>query len=145
MISSLILLILLYLTPVGGYFLAKQCGKEAQQGRRLFERLSLILILIAALWMAYYVHYLLLVLALALYLPLYYKARDMAGPSTMGFLFGLSTVHLNLTYEISLFALLYGLVYGTLHWKEKWKLVLVQYLPFLVLGGLGMALAASFK
>ncbi len=140
--NELLILLLLYLTPIGGFFLAQQCGKEPRQGEKIFEILYYGLMAILAFYVAGFLHPLILLFALILYLPLYWKARAMAGAATMGFLYGLSALDATLLYPASVLLILYGLVEGTLYTlrSKHWKGLLAQQLPFLV-----MALVALFS
>ncbi len=144
MLTYLILLIL-YLTPLGGYYLAKQCGKEPQQGKKIFEASHVFLLAGSVLYVAYFTHALVLVFSLLLYAPLYWKAKPFAGPSLMGFLYSLSVSEGTLLYEFGILLILYGLVEGTLYTLQakNWRGLLKQQLPFLILGLAGL-LATSF-
>lgn len=138
--NSFLILVLLYLVPIGGYYLAKQCGKEPQQGKKTFERLHYLLLIITTLYLAGFVHLIVLVFALILYMPIYWKAKPFAGASLMGFLFGISSYDPTLFYEVGILMILYGLVEGALYTlkAKHWRGLLNQQLPFLVLGLLGL-------
>ncbi|MEK6963906.1 MAG: hypothetical protein AABX70_05750 [Nanoarchaeota archaeon] len=140
-----LILLILYLVPVGGYYLAKQCGKEPQQGKRVFEFLHLLLLVGAVLYLTYYTHVLVLVFSLILYIPLHWKAKSLAGSSLMGFLYSLSVSNKMLFYEFGILLILYGLVEGTLYTlkSKNWRGLLKQQLPFLILGLVGL-LAINF-
>ncbi len=142
--AYLLILVLLYLTPIGGYYLARQCGKEPQQGKKVFEQLHYLLLIGIALWVTYYTHFLVLIFSLILYGPLHWKARAFSAPALIGFLYGIAASDVSLLYPVSVLLLLYGLVEGTLYTlkAKPWKGLLKQHLPFFVLGIITLAFVA---